>query len=386
MRKENEFFITDEEETGEDFPIEYGVNSSPNDFNLSTLFDFMEKGVIKLPDFQRNYVWDLKRASKLIESLIMGLPIPQIFLYEGEKNKFDVIDGQQRLMTIYYFIKRKFPRLDKRTELRKIFDERGKIPDEILQNKEYFVDFNLKFQTSDSNYKNRLDGRNYSTLDEQDRHSLELRTIRNIIIKQYNPPNNDDVMYEIFYRLNTGGVNLYPQEIRASLYHSKFYEMLHELNLDIRWRNLTKPETDLHIKDIQNLLRSFAMLIEGDTYSPSLTKFLNEFSRKVKRYDSEKISYLKKLFESFLENCKALPKDTFYSQNNQFNISMFEAVFVATVREAYASMKINIRKIDQKKLDTLKKDSNFTSAIEKQTTSRANVTLRLNRAQAILFG
>ncbi|MGQ4133778.1 DUF262 domain-containing protein, partial [Escherichia coli] len=97
-----------------------------------------------MPNFQRHYVWDIKRASKLIESLLIGLPIPQIFLYEQDKNEFLVIDGQQRLMTLYYFVNGVFPRKEKRSELRKIFEDNGNIPENILHNDEYFTKFNLK--------------------------------------------------------------------------------------------------------------------------------------------------------------------------------------------------------------------------------------------------
>lgn len=95
-----------EDEAGEtgDFQIkEYDITASSNDFNMSTMFSFIESGAVKIPGFQRNYVWDIKRVSKLIESIIIGLPIPQIFLYEEARNKFLVIDGQQRFMSIYYF-------------------------------------------------------------------------------------------------------------------------------------------------------------------------------------------------------------------------------------------------------------------------------------------
>jgi hypothetical protein len=113
--------------------VEYDITASPNDFNISTLFSFIESGAVIIPGFQRNYVWDIKRASKLIESLILGLPVPQIFLYEEGRNRFLVIDGQQRLMSIYYFIKQRFPRNNVRTELRSVFEKYGKIPDEVLQ-------------------------------------------------------------------------------------------------------------------------------------------------------------------------------------------------------------------------------------------------------------
>src|SRR5438067_1854730 len=100
---------------------EYDITAAPNDFNVLTIYSFIEAGSVKIPGFQRNYVWDIGRASKLIESLILGLPVPQVFLYEMARNDFLVIDGQQRLMSIYYFLKQRFPRREKRSELRVIF-------------------------------------------------------------------------------------------------------------------------------------------------------------------------------------------------------------------------------------------------------------------------
>ncbi len=88
---------------------EYQIASAPNDFNVVTIANFMEQGSIIIPGFQRHFVWDMKRASKLIESLIIGLPIPQVFLYEEDRNRFLVIDGQQRLMSIYFFVRQRSP-------------------------------------------------------------------------------------------------------------------------------------------------------------------------------------------------------------------------------------------------------------------------------------
>ena len=97
----------DDNDVGVSF-TEYDISASPNDFNISTLFDFISSGIVKIPGFQRNYVWDIKRASKLIESILIGIPIPQIFLFEEAKNRFLVIDGQQRYMTIFYFKQKRF--------------------------------------------------------------------------------------------------------------------------------------------------------------------------------------------------------------------------------------------------------------------------------------
>jgi uncharacterized protein with ParB-like and HNH nuclease domain len=203
---------------------DYQITATPNDFNIKTIVDFVESGVVKIPGFQRNYVWDIERASRLIESLLMGLPIPQIFLYEQARNSFLVIDGQQRLMSIYYFVNGRFPRKDKRIELRHIFAESGKIPTEIFEDDKFFSKFNLHLAAQTGKGSSRFHDQNYATLGDF-KTALDLTVIRNIIIKQTAPEEDrDSSIFEIFNRLNTGGVNLTAQEIRASLYPVSLYD------------------------------------------------------------------------------------------------------------------------------------------------------------------
>ena len=292
LRNEDDLYdLSDEqEENNETVFSEYDLTSSPNDFNIKTLFDFISSGIVKIPGFQRNYVWDIKRASKLIESIILGIPIPQIFLYQESKNKFVVIDGQQRYMTIYYFILKRFPRYEKRNELRKYFEgtEKG-IPENLLNNNEYFSDFNLQLPEKLPDNPNPLNKKNYFTLDVDLKSTFDMRTIRNVIIKEnIDDDKKSSAIYEIFNRLNSGGVNLTPQEIRASLFHSDFYTMLYNVNQDENWRNITPTKTpDIHMRDIEILLRAFAILKDKKIYKPSMTKFLNNFSNKAKSVSIE---------------------------------------------------------------------------------------------------
>ncbi|MBX9636187.1 MAG: DUF262 domain-containing protein [Nitrosomonas sp.] len=382
-----------EDGTGEadDFQIkEYDITASPNDFNMSTMFSFIESGAVKIPGFQRNYVWDIKRASKLIESIIIGLPIPQIFLYEEARNKFLVIDGQQRLMSIYYFIKQRFPRKEKRFELRRIFDEKGIIPDDILHDDAYFIKFNLQLTEHLPNRPNRLNRLNYGTLGEM-KTTFDLRTVRNIIIKQNLPDADEDdssSIYEIFNRLNTGGVNLKPQEIRTSLYHSPFYEMLYRINLDQRWRDLLGvAEPDLHMKDIEILLRAFAMVMCANEYRPSMTRFLNLTSKRAGVLPTEKVKYLEQLFYAFLNACKALPAKAFFGAKiTRVNISFIDAVFAAQCSDSFANNSLNVPDVDPEKLMLLKEDTEFVNAAQFDTASTANVAKRLERSKAILLG
>lgn len=378
-------FEGDHEEEEEYLVLEYDITASPNDFNIKTIFDFIESGAVIIPEFQRNYVWDMKRASKFIESIIMNLPIPQIFLYESGRNKFKVIDGQQRLMTIYYFIKKRFPLKEKRMELRRIFDKEGKIPPEVLADDIYFTDFNLKLESSVEGVTSKLNNLNYDTLKDY-KTSFDLRTIRNIIVKQTKPEDDDSSMYEIFTRLNTGGVNLAPQEIRACMFHSEFYEMLHRINIDERWRKIIgSKDADLHLKDVEILLRSYAALIKGESYKPPMTKFLNTFSRERGKESSKNLDYYEKLFNSFLDVCSELKGKSFFGKTGKFNISLFEAVFYAICEKPYKKHLLVEGKIEAKKLNQLKKDKKFIEASQLRLSSKQNVTIRLTRAKEILL-
>lgn len=379
---ENSWFEDYADDTDQFQISEYDITSSPNDFNVMTLHSFIESGAVKIPGFQRNFVWDIARSSKLIESLILGLPVPQIFLYEQSRNSFLVIDGQQRLMSIYYFIKKRFPKKEMRFQLREIFDREGKIPDDVLYDDTYFQSFNLKLQEKIPGVKSIFKGLNYSTLGEY-KTQFDLRPLRNIVIKQNTPDGDDSSMYEIFNRLNTGGINLRPQEIRTSMYHSAFYEMLYRVNLLEGTRKiLATTEPDLHVKDVEIILRGFAMLMDFTNYVPSMVKFLNQFSKKCKAHTKEQNEYLQNLFLSFLESCSELPNDAFINKSNKrFNISLYEAVFTAACSPAFSKRELIQSKINPESIERIKTNSEFTDAASEGTTKVANVNLRIDIAK-----
>ena len=365
---------------------EYDITASPNDFNVMTLCSFMDSGSVRIPGFQRNFVWDIGRASRLIESLILGLPVPQLFLYEQQRNRFLVIDGQQRLMSIYYFIKKRFPRKERRADIRRIFDREGSIPEQVLHDDKYFQTFNLRLTGSLPDRANKFKGMNYATLGEY-RSQLDLRPIRNIVVKQNAPSGDDSSMFEVFNRLNTGGVNLRPQEIRTSMYHSEFYKMLYRINAESeKWRVLLgAADPDLHMKDIEILLRGFAMLVDGGNYAPSMVKFLNQFSNRCKSNGPAKNQYLERLFESFLDACSGLPSDVFINKkNNRFNIALYEAVFSGACKKAFAEHRPVEGLLTAERVRALEEDEEFSNAALVGTTSTANVEKRLSRAESII--
>ncbi|MEJ5178859.1 hypothetical protein [Erwinia sp. MYb416] len=211
--------------------------------------------------------------------------------------------------------------------------------------------------------------------------------MRNIIVKQNTPDGDDSSMYEIFNRLNTGGINLRPQEIRTSMYHSAFYEMLYRLNSFPETRTLLgSSQPDLHVKDIEIILRGFAMLMDIENYVPSMVKFLNQFSKKCKNNTIEQNTYLQNLYVSFLDSCSELPEDAFTNKsNNRFNIAVYEAVFRAACFDAFNEERLVTGKISLESLNDIKMNTTFTQAASEGTTKVSNVSARLDIAKDTLI-
>ncbi|MBN9527932.1 MAG: DUF262 domain-containing protein [Alphaproteobacteria bacterium] len=367
---------------------DYEVTAIPNDFNIKTIVDFVKSSAVKIPGFQRNYVWDAKRASRLIESILIGLPIPQIFLYEEGKNSFLVIDGQQRLMSIYYFVMGRFPRPKMRPILRMIMDKNGVLPDAIIGDDRYFTKFNLSLPGKGASKPSRFHKMNYQTLGDM-KLQFDLRTIRNVVIKQTSPKETpDSSVFEIFNRLNTGGVNLRQQEIRTSLYHSEFLNMLRRVNVNETWRKITGlPEPDLHDKDVEVLLRACALVVDGAAYAEPMSAFLNSFSRKAMTLSDMKVKFVEELFEKFFQMIEKIPPSSFtVASTSRFNIAIFESVFRACCTESFKEKNLDLPKMSEKKIDLLKKDKEFLSATQQGVGRKAYVDKRYARAQAILLG
>lgn len=376
----------EESQNSSDIQInEYDLTSTPNDFNILTINSFLDSGAIIIPGFQRNYVWDIKRASKLIESIILGLPVPQIFLYEESRNRFLVIDGQQRLMTIYYFIKQRFPKKEKRTELRKIYIENDGIPDEILYNDEFFSNFRLSLAKKSNGEENIFSKLSYKSLGEY-KTQFELRPLRNIIVRQNYPTDDSSSVYEIFNRLNSGGMNLRPQEIRGSLYHSEYMTFVNNSNLNKNWRTVIKSRNpDLHMKDVELLFRCLSFMVNGDKYTPSLAKFLNNCANEAKSYDTLKVDNIKLTFNSLINKLSEYNSDVYFNdKTGRINTLLLESIFYFVGRKYFDKSIFEDFTINFEDIQALKSDSEFIESISEGTTNSDKVKNRFKRSIELL--
>jgi hypothetical protein len=205
-------------------------------------------------------------------------------------------------------------------------------------------------------------------------------------IKQNEPKEDDSSIFEIFNRLNTGGVNLGSQEIRACLYYSDFYRMLNRINQNNEWRRIWgKPEEDNKSKDIEALFRSFALLCDHSSYNGAMNAFINKFAKKSIKFDSVEIEYFEKLFLSFLDACKNIPKTAFETKRGQFNVALFEGIFVAIAESYYIHKDLIIGKLDKNKILSLKNDVEFKESITHSTSHTNSVRTRINKSKEILL-
>jgi hypothetical protein len=208
----------------------------PVDWTVETIINQLKKGNIILnPDFQRRDAWFPNRKSKFIESLILGLPIPQIVLAEHKENKgkFLVLDGKQRLLTLFQFIG----------------GDKGK--------------YN-SFKLSDLEIRQDLNGFSFnelfsSPLFRQDIDSFLNQTIRTVVIRNWP---NSDFLHTVFYRLHTGSVQLSPQELRQALIPGPFVNYINEAVISCKGlQSLLKiKQPDFRMRDNELLVRYLAII------------------------------------------------------------------------------------------------------------------------------
>lgn len=256
MSEIEEIQIEDEIEEDE-VPVEYDIATYPSDFTLSIIDKMWHEEDIEIPEFQREFVWTIKQSSLLIESFLLGLPVPPVFFYIDEEQKNLVIDGQQRILSAVYYFDGYFGEESARGR-RQVFRLTG-----LDERSPYF---NRRFQD----------------LSQADQRRLQNAVLRAINVRQLSPREDNTSMYHIFERLNTGGTELKPQEIRNCVFRGQFVYLLRKLNDDKNWRLIMgKTVKDKHQKDIELILRVFALSNRRwESYEKPMKEHLNVIMRK----------------------------------------------------------------------------------------------------------
>lgn len=238
------------------------------DFTVKSLSDQIEDGTIAVDEtWQRKYVWDDKKASRLIESLLLNVPIPVCYFAEETSGQYLVIDGQQRLWSIYRYLDNQFPLKGLKTLA-------------------------------------ELNGKRFHQLDKKEQRFIKTRTLRCIALTQESHP---EIRFDVFERLNTGSVSLNPQELRHCMYRGVLNNLLSELcTINLWLKCLRRDGPDDRFRDQELILRFLAFHYRLNLYRPPLSKFLNDFMRDHRKMNPGLVEQYKNLFISTVEKVQAL--------------------------------------------------------------------------------
>ncbi len=234
-------------------PVDHDIVATPVDYPLELLHQRMAGREIVMPGFQRQYVWDRPRASRLIESFIMGLLVPPVFVSEQRDRTQLVIDGRQRLETVHRFFKEEFEDAanGKRAE---------------------------KFRLIGVNPGGRLHNKSFSALDPADQRLLRNTLLRVIVMRQMDPDGNPTVMHHVFERLNTARIQPGDQEARGRIYAGRLNDLIVKLNGLGEWRRLIgMPRRDERQGDAELILRYMALRHNLGGYKRPMKDFLSSY-------------------------------------------------------------------------------------------------------------
>jgi Protein of unknown function DUF262 len=307
----------------------FEVSSYGWDVDVEGLVKRMDRGDIHIPGFQRGFVWTRPEKSRFIESLILGLPVPTLFLArDAESSRLNIIDGQQRLKTLQSYLNGEFSLSGK------------EIPDDLKG--KYFSKRREKSQSS-------------KILDPADERTLADAVIHSIVIRP-NPKHDDSdlgqeynkAIIQIFKRLNTSGKALTGQEVRASIFHGELLTLVQTLNLNADWRILFGP-IHSRMKDQEAVLRAIALYQSGNLYKSSMPKFLDGFMEVNRHMDAVTRQAIQIKFEVAVKLIREKLGDGALKRSGTFILTRFDALMVgimslvskqafATVPEAVAAV------------------------------------------------
>jgi len=350
------------EENGEELSVERRkIFTDKLDPPIESLFLKQKRGDLMLdPLFQRRPVWDLARQSKLIESVLLGVPIPVFYLAESKDGTEEVIDGQQRFRAFFDFLDGKFSLKGLKA-----------IPE--------------------------INGKKFSDLEKPMQKLIENYSVRTITFKK---ESDENLRFEIFERLNTGAMPLNDQELRNCIYRGCYNQLLIDLseNPDYRFlMGLSKPEK--RMKDVEYVLRFAAFYhLTYLKYKPSMARFLNEEMRMYQHISEKDANELTKAFKHTISFIRSLlGRNAFhryyrgekeniagYWEQKRFNASIYDVLTWSFTRYDMNSLMANLDSIKEAWLTLLTTDDAFIESIEMSTSSLKNVTYRFDAWRKML--
>jgi len=340
--------IDDETENEGSGSLKFTITSYGADYPVETIVARLNSDAFFVPPFQRNFVWSQRHASRFIESLLMGLPVPGIFLYKDAKtNRHLVVDGQQRLRTLQFFYEGNF--LERKFRLIGVRDE--------------------------------WEGKAYKELSSAEQLKLGDSIVHATIFQQDEPKDQLNSLYFVFERINSGGMRLSPQEIRNCISAGPALQAARALNDDKNWREIFGEKYNRRFKDQELVLRALAMFAWREKYHSPMREFLNEFANDTEMSKKE----LDKLASQFKEAMELVNKcygNKAFRPARALNAAVFEAVMVGLASRLTSAISAPEPKTFMAAYDKLLKDKDFLKACERATAREDTLEARQRLAIA----
>jgi hypothetical protein len=323
------------------------------DFSIREFASMLQDGDLDLqPEYQRKYVATPKIASKLIESIIMDVPIPVIYLAEEKDGTYSVIDGQQRLTSFLSFITGKYPNGD-------LFKLTG-----------------LKV------YK-ELNRKLFSDLDKEFQNKIRKTTLHTIVIKK---ESNEDVKFEIFERLNTGSIKLNEDEIRNTVYRGDYIKLLAELEDNETFHKVVQKDNYKKRMIYRGMILRFFAISEKShlNYQPSMKQFCNKELRDNRYLSTEKAKEYRTKFHDCIDLVKVvfgktafrryIPSNSEKEQGNwtttRINMALFDIQMCGFVNYSKNEILRNADYIREAMLELMTNNQDFIDSILLQTSNK----------------
>ncbi|MFY1637603.1 DUF262 domain-containing protein [Solwaraspora sp. WMMB335] len=338
-------------------PTPQPVTYSGQDFDVEGLVRRLDKGDILVPTFghddaritsagfQRGFVWTRPQMDRFIESLLLGYPIPGIFLVRQADRRYLVLDGQQRLRTLQHFY------------------------GGAVGGKE----FSLR------NVGEASHGLTYRTLPENQRRLLDNTFFQATVVDTDGSRESLEAVYQIFERLNSGGTQLTAHEIRVALYAGPFIDFLERLNRIDTWRSVY-GKVSPRLRDQELILRILALYAVAPTYRRPLKTFLNSFAaehRHLQRLDHDGLSGLFERASRLIANAAGRRAVRF--QSSQVNVALAEALFVGLMRRLNFDGDVAVNAVASA-ISDIRQDPRLNDAISRSTADEEAVKTRLEIA------
>lgn len=361
--EEEEFSDEEDKETTEEEDAPYDIPAKdrklvthPYDFIVRSLDDQIKDGTLILADkYQRRQVWKNVTCSRLIESLLMNVPIPVCYFAELETGQYSVIDGQQRLSAIHRYLNNEYP-------------------------------------LSGLKVKHELINKRFHQLSQEDKRLILSRTIRCIVILRESHP---DIRFDVFERLNTSSSQLSTQELRNCIYRGELNDLIRRLSENHTFlyiRDVKEP--DLRMKDNEMILRFFAFYEKLPTYRGNLKKFLDDYQRSGMKMDSNHIKDIEKLFLRVINDVKIVfGKNAFRkydSQNESWegsvNRAIYDSVMICFANAESAEIIAKKDRIIEGLKGLCESNIEFQTATASATKDRAKVKSRIVQFRNMMIG